>query len=297
MLKEWLEYEFPDMMENIISPHTKVDDLELCGLSKALYDVVRRSRPNDPLPYSRIAEAHHLQGELREAASYYQKVLSLSPPQPLSQAETDRIYRYAPELLTTPSECFALLDVVAIHHPSQPLIAYHLFWEDDYDFPDDYEPCDHEQVWVSYDPQSDKVNQVWSFFHSQILSTSKAVEEANDRNGTARIRVEWGKHGSLPKDWENIDGVTTVLEETYKHVKAGGRVPDHPLKSWWPQAFEGSFSEYIDFSHPISTENVLREKNKIAKTYWSNAVLQQHFLLYNFHPKFDWPFSHNKREV
>ena len=29
-------------------------------------------------------------------------------------------------------------------HPQRRLIAYHFFWEDDIDFPEDNDPCDHE---------------------------------------------------------------------------------------------------------------------------------------------------------
>ena len=46
----------------------------------------------------------------------------------------------------------AIRDLVAIHHPVQPWIAYHLFWGDDIDFPEDNDPADHEIVWVAYDP-------------------------------------------------------------------------------------------------------------------------------------------------
>jgi hypothetical protein len=69
----------------------------------------------------------------------------------------------------------------------------------------------------------------------------------------------------------------------------GGRVPFHPLKKFWPKGFEGTFEEFIDFSVPIDPLEWLQQKPLMYKTRWVNAVIFTHALLYNFHPKMEWP--------
>jgi len=297
MLKELLKKEFPGLLEAILpqAEQVSVEDEQLIELTLSVHQLISRQYPTDPKPLVRMAEAHHLKGDLRTALHYYRKALELDPPRPLTDMEQHHILRFAPILQTNRAECFALLDVVAVHHPSKPLIGFHLFWEDDYDYPDDFEPCDHEQVWIAYDPLHGAVTGVWSFFHSLILTTSEAVTEANENEGKAVIRVEWGKHGSLLKGWEKVNEPNTgrtlmqVMEKHFHEVSQGGRAKDHPLKRWWPERFEGTFRDYLDFSNTLDTGSVLAAKRKMCKAAWSNAVLQRDFLPYNFHPKFDWP--------
>ncbi|MFD0694680.1 hypothetical protein ACFQZT_11300 [Paenibacillus sp. GCM10027628] len=241
------------------------------------------------------AEYYHLDGNLRRAGELYKRVLEQTPLQDLDDLEISRIRKFCPVLLTTPQECFPLKDVAAVHHPTLPLIGYHLFWEDDYDFPDDYEPCDHEEVWVEYDPEDEVVTKVLTFFHSSVIESQTAVQEARENGGRPIIRIEWGKHGSLLKGWETLTiplkGVSAMdwLLETYAHVKAGGRLPDHPLKRHWPKGFAGTFADYIDFSVPVDPLHYLARKPLLFKTEWVNAVLFIHGILYNFHPKMEWP--------
>ena len=64
---------------------------------------------------------------------------------------------FAPRLVLVRGEFFPLKDIAAILHPEKPIIAYHLFWEDDLGFPSDNDPCDHEVVWIEYDPASLRV--------------------------------------------------------------------------------------------------------------------------------------------
>ncbi|WP_339194429.1 tetratricopeptide repeat protein [Aeribacillus sp. FSL W8-0870] len=299
MLKELLQSEFPELMVKLIhcSDGQIVDDLQLCEVAIAIYKLMSEIKPNDPYPLARIAEAYHLRGELREAGHFYQQVLELDPPSSLTNKEEEKVMKYAPILYTTEKECFDLLDVVAIHHPSKPLIAYHLFWEDDYDYPDDYEPCDHEQIWVEYDEETEEVLKVSSFVHGRIITTQESADEANANNGRPLIRIEWGKHASLLKGWESLKDPQTgrtirdMLRETYEHVKQGGRIPDHPLKRLWPNGFDGTWEDYTNFSIVIDTQDFLKKKRFMAQSYWSNAVIQQYFLRYNFHPKYDWPFE------
>lgn len=297
MLNELIRSDIHNLYTQLVKGEWKLEepDLALCGVASALYKFMLELEPNHPEYMSRLAIVHHLNGELRTAGKYYQNVLEIDPPQPLSDLEISSILRHAPVLHTNKQECFKLLDVVAIHHPDKPIIAYHLFWEDDYDFPDDYEPCDHEIVWVEYDAVSRTVQNIWCFFHSYILSTEQAVRVANENNGRASVYIEWGKHGSLLDGWEQAQDelrryfARDLMIKDHQEVSRGGRVPSHPLKRWWPEKFVGDYADYLDFSEIVDTRDYLTSKPMMAKSKYANAVLQQNFLLYNFHPKYDWP--------
>jgi hypothetical protein len=260
-----------------------------------ILELMHQEEPDNAELLARQAEYYHLDGNLRRAGKLYKQVLELAPFEELKAQEIDAIRRYCPMLLTTPKECFPLKDFIAVHHPTRPLIGYHLFWEDDYDFPDDYEPCDHEEVWVEYDPHQDIVVKVMTFFHSSVIESNGAAVEAGQNDQRPIIRIEWGKHGSLLKGWEEImipvKGISTAdwLKETYREVKAGGREAGHPLKKFWPSGFDGTFEEYTDFSVPVCPLEYLDRKPLMFKTQWVNAVIFTQGLLYNFHPKMEWP--------
>ena len=265
------------------------------ALAVAQLELMKRADPANPEHASRQAEFYHLGGHLRQAGACYRGVFEIEPLMPLSEKETASIRKFCPQLMINPRECFPLKDVVAIHHPDLPLIGYHLFWEDDYDFPDDYEPCDHEEIWVEYDPLEEKVVHVMCWFHSRVIQSEEAAEEARLNGQRPIVRIEWGKHGSLLCGWERMSEPLTQkplkewLRETYERVKAGGRLPDHPLKRFWPAGFDGTFEDYIDFSVPVDPLEWLRKKPLLFKTRWVNAAIFTHALLYNFHPKMEWP--------
>ncbi|WP_445492506.1 hypothetical protein [Niallia sp. 03133] len=270
---------------------------ELDFYEHAIYqlELLKKADPNQVSYVSKQAEFYHLDGQLRKAGDLYRKVLEMEPFIPLTEKDERLIHKFCPILMINPKECFPLKDIVVVHHPSKPVIGYHLFWEDDYDFPDDYEPCDHEEVWVEYDPETESVTNVMCWFHSRVLESEDAVKEAHNNNQRAIIQIEWGKHGSLLCGWQQMNEPLTGipiqewLQDTYEHVKNGGRVPLHPLKRFWTKGFEGSFEEYIDFSVPIDPLAWLHKKPLMFKTEWVNAVIFTQSLLYNFHPKMEWP--------
>ena len=99
-----------------------------------------------------LAHAFHLARRLDEAAAHYARVLEIEPGAAVDAHRRAAMLRHVPRVYQVSSDPFPLLDAVAVHHPSEPTIAYHFFWEDDIDFPDDSDPCDHELVWVRYDP-------------------------------------------------------------------------------------------------------------------------------------------------
>ena len=90
-------------------------------------------------------------------------------------------------------------------HPERRLIAYHLFWEDDIDFPEDNDPSDHELVWVAYSADGQQIEQVWTYFHGRLLAGGEpALREAREHGLRPRVDVQWGKHGSMPVGWQDL---------------------------------------------------------------------------------------------
>ncbi len=147
----------------------------------------------------------HNQRRLDEASREYARALSLDPPRPPSADEMNIIRRFSPRLHTAATEFFPLQDAAAVLHPAERLIAYHLFWEDDIDVPDDNDPCDHEVVWVQFARDGRTLERFWTYFHGRILEGGEAsLRDARDHAMRPRVDVQWGKHGSLPYGWESM---------------------------------------------------------------------------------------------
>jgi hypothetical protein len=265
------------------------------------------------------AEAHHQRGVahhnrrcLDDASREYARALELDPPRELTAAEWQLVRRFAPRLYTTPSEFFPLKDFAVILHPTARQIAYHLFWEDDIDFPEDNDPCDHELMWVQYAADGKSIEKFWTYFHGRILPGNEAALADARRTGQRpRINVQWGKHGSMPVGWEEMNitanegdsekkyypvGQPITLkryqEGTYRKLsEEGRRQPHHPLalRLGWPAKFVGSWNDFINFSRLVEPLALL-DKKKLAKvSRWNSATINQHFLTYNFRPKTEWP--------
>jgi hypothetical protein len=182
------------------------------------------------------------------------------PPRPVSLpgalAERDSVARLArtlaPLLYLQPDEWFPLERVVAVVHPTRPVVAYHLLWRDDVHgswIPFTI-PTDQEVVWVGYDGDLAPTD-LWTFWHGTILHT-----DWRDR-GPAQIDVQWGKHGSLPRG---------LVESDLPHIKT---LNSFYLFSWvglpdiWlgnltrrgPWCFCKGYGRYRDFSKLVSLGN------------------------------------------
>lgn len=225
----------------------------------------------------------HQQRRLAEASRDYQRLLELEPPQGWTHEQLELALQLAPRLHRVPDDPFPLRDVVVLHHPRQPLLAFHLFWEDDIDFPEDNDPADHEVVWVRYDPVSGRPIHLYAYFHGRIL-------EAPCRDATPAFAVEWGKHGSIP-----MAGPGTIVEPDglARHWRRlheqGTRLPDHPLARHWPSRFPGTWDDYRRFDDVVETRPFLEHRRLGWTSRWANAVLDQHALAYNFAAKIEWP--------
>jgi hypothetical protein len=274
-----------------------------------LFQTALHLAPDSPLTHAWLAHAFHLQRRLDEAAVHYAEVLKKDRIQTADSLRREAILRHAPRVFQVPTDPFALRDAVAIHHPEEPLIAYHFFWEDDIDFPADNDPCDHELVWVRYDPAGGQLTDFYTYFHGRILSSPAAVRDAAEHSNRPRVNVQWGKHGSLPVGWENLGILATsrdierdyldlrrlqTLREynfaTYQKLhKEGRQHADHPRTASWPARFGGSWEEFVRFEREVEILSHLTKGGKLAVSRWNNAALQQNFLAYNFRPKTEWP--------
>jgi tetratricopeptide (TPR) repeat protein len=279
-----------------------------------LFEGSLRLGPDNALGHAWLAHTLHLQRRLDEAASHYHRLLELDPAPPLDARRRAAMLRFSPRLFQVHSDPFRLLDAVAIHHPDEPLIAYHFFWEDDIDFPADNDPCDHELVWVRYDPARNALSELYTYFHGRILSSPEAVRDAAAHNGRPRVNVQWGKHGSLPSGWETLEIQANADDSEQRYLdlqrpgtlkdynfaafqklrEEGRQHPTHPRTSGWPVRFEGSWEDFIRFDKEVDLGAHFSALNRLAVSRWNNAVLQQNCLAYNFRPKTEWPDWKNR---
>ena len=118
---------------------------------------------------------------------------------PAAVAPDDSLARLAralaPVLYLQSDEGFRLERVVAVVHPTQPIIAYHMLWRDDVHgawLPFTI-PTDQEIVWVAHD-RSGAPTMLWTYWHRWILRTDWRGK------GYVAVDVQWGKHGSMPRN-------------------------------------------------------------------------------------------------
>jgi hypothetical protein len=256
------------------------------------------------------AVAAHLRRSLQEASDAYTRALAASPAREPSAAERDMALRFAPRVFTVNGDPFPLVDAAAVIHPDRPWIAYHFFWEDDIDFPDDNDPCDHELMWVRLDDDRRRVTGYFTYFHGRILEAPIAgIEDANQAGGRAAVLTQWGKHGTMPFHWRGltitpdsgdverkhltVDRGTTLEaynRATWEKLSTVGRQSqDSPLSRGWPLKFTGSFDDFTRFTQRVDPAELLRKKRYIAVSCLNNAVLNRRFLRYNFAAKTEWP--------
>ena len=286
--------------------HTILLLLIFQGFSVAAQEIP--SSANSTEAHHKRGVEYHLRRCLDEASREYGRTLDLDPPRPLNSEELRLARRYAPRLFTTATEFFPLKDFAVILHPTERLIAYHLFWEDDIDFPEDNDPCDHEVIWVKYSEDKNSIEKILTYFHGRILEGGEeAINDARIHGMRPRVNIQWGKHGSLPVGWEEmtivaegeaekqIDQTITLKqyqERTYRKLsEEGRRLPDHPLgqRLGWPRKFKGRWEDFVNFPRFVEPLQLLTRKKMALVSRWNSATINQHFLTYNFRPKTEWP--------
>jgi hypothetical protein len=107
--------------------------------------------------------------------------------------------RLAPILYLQRDETFPLERVVVVLHPVRRVIGYHLLWRDDVhgSWIPFTVPTDEEVLWVGYDSTYAPTD-VWTYWHGTILHTPWPRSQVV-------IDVQWGKHGSLPRNVRQSD--------------------------------------------------------------------------------------------
>lgn len=246
---------------------------------------------------NRQAQVAHGKRNLGDSTPLYQKLLAADPPVELTAAQKELVLRFAPRLMNVRGEFFPLKDIVAILHPEKPVIAYHLFWEDDLGFPSDNDPCDHEIVWVAYDPTTRAVTAVHAYWHGKIVAASAAaVADANAHYGRAWVGVEWGFHGSVPFGArESEKAVDDTLRSHWERIHHPPKDrPRDPLARGWPESFPGDYAAFTAFTVANDPRPMLRERGLAYVSRWANATINRWCLRYNFAAKTEWPWLGQK---
>lgn len=244
----------------------------------------RRFESPESLRLNQLGRAAHDRRRLNEASAAYSSLLRRDPPRAPTPAELELVRRCCPRLRRHGAEFFPLEEIVALVHPSRPWIGFHLFWDDDVDFPEDNDPTDHEVIWVEFDPVRRIPVGVATYFHGRLISTPIAA-------GTRpAVACEWGKHGSVPLGPEGRLVETVGLRRNWTRLhEHGTRLPEHPLARDWPKRFAGDFDDYVRLDRDEDPLPRLEQKQFWLVTPWANAALNQHFLPYCFAPKTEWP--------
>src|SRR5262245_16692618 len=262
--------------------------------------------------HHQLGVAYHLRRCLDDASREYARALELDPPRQLNDEDWKLARRFAPRIYVTQSEFFPLKDFAVVIHPTERLIAYHLFWEDDIDFPEDNDPCDHEVVWVQFARDGLSIERFWTYFHGRILEGGEvALRDAREHGMRPRVNVQWGKHGSMPQGWEALTIVADNgdIERNYlslgtpisllnynratwqKLRTEGRRLIDHPLsrRLQWPNRFDGEWTQFVAFTRVVDPLTLIDRHRMVSASRWNSAVINQQFLTYNFRPKTEWP--------
>ena len=167
---------------------------------------------------------------------------------PADDSVASMAHTLAPTLYLQRDERFRLERVVAVIHPTRPIIAYHLLWRDDVHgaWIPFTKPTDQEIVWIGYDSTGSAV-ELWTFWHGAILRTDWRGR------GPVAIDVQWGKHGSLARG-TSIDDLPFPRTQQLFYWATWFGLPDTllgRLQRRGPVCFCRSFARYLTFDRPL----------------------------------------------
>ena len=189
--------------------------------------------------------------------------------------------RLAPVLYLQRDETFPLERVVAILHPSRRIIAYHLLWRDDVhgSWIPFTVPTDEEVLWVGYDSTYAPID-LWTYWHGRILHTSWPRAQV-------KIDVQWGKHGSLPRNVIESDLPRPRTLNFFYAMTIFGE-PDILLSDLMrkgPLCFCHGYRRYREFTRPL----VLAARiDVVSMTEDPQSILREVFGQ-NYSNKHRWP--------
>ena len=217
--------------------------------------------------------------------------LPLSTPHSVEASDSGAVLarQLAPLLYLHRDERFRLERVVAVLHPTRPLIAYHLLWSDDAHgaWAPFTRATDQEILWVGYDSTKSPVD-LWTYWHGSILHA--------DWSGRGQVAadVQWGKHGMLPRQTRESDlprgqGLTTFYLLTWlvPELWLGRLVREGP----W--CFCSGPARYREFTRPL----LLGERlDAIVRTEKPDKALSAVFGA-DYSRKPEWPGQRATREA
>ena len=197
--------------------------------------------------------------------------------------------RFAPRLYLHPDEPFEITEIIPVFHPVKPIVAYHIFFEDDALFAGRGKEVDHEIVWVEYDPVTLKVSNVATLWHRTVLRTDKCLIDAKASEQRPRVEVQWGQHGLLPLGWETLQTVRPRVELVvhYNLVRILQRIPR--IQAVEPSVrFKGSYREYLRFTREVDAVNYVKNQEIIVAEYTAEELKSR--VKQSFGVKKEWPF-------
>ncbi len=189
--------------------------------------------------------------------------------------------RLAPILYLQRDETFPLERVVAVVHPTRPLIAYHLLWRDDVHgawIPFTV-PTDEEVLWVGYDSTFAPTD-LWTYWHGRILHVPWPKSQV-------QVDVQWGKHGSLPRNVIQSDLPKPETLNFFYAMTIFGE-PDillGDLNRKGPLCFCHGYGRYREFTRPIVLASHI---DAVVRTDDPRAILREVFGS-NYSNKHRWP--------
>jgi hypothetical protein len=155
--------------------------------------------------------------------------------------------RLAPILYLQRDETFPLERVVVVLHPVRRVIGYHLLWRDDVhgSWIPFTVPTDEEVLWVGYDSTYAPTD-VWTYWHGTILHTPWPRSQVV-------IDVQWGKHGSLPRNVRQSDLPRLRSLNFFYAMTIFGEMDIllGDLTRKWPLCFCHGYGRYRQFTRPL----------------------------------------------
>ena len=196
--------------------------------------------------------------------------------------------RFAPILVLHPDEPYRVAAVIAVAHPSKPLVAYHVFFDDDVFFAGRGKALDHEITWVAYDPVTLKATGVFALWHRAVLETESCLMDAKASGQRPKIDVQWGQHGFLPHGWESLVTARPRLELAvhYELARFVNRIPKASARNA-SVSFGGSYDDYLTFTEKVDTADFIGEGDVVRaerSRRFLESRLGETFLL-----KKEWP--------
>jgi hypothetical protein len=206
-----------------------------------------------------------------------------NPPDALAPTDSGAVLarRLAPVLYLQRDETFPLERVVAVLHPTRRLIAYHLLWRDDVhgSWIPFTVPTDEEVLWVGYD-STHAPTDLWTYWHGSILHTAWPRSQVI-------IDVQWGKHGSLPRNVVESDLPRSRTLNFFYAMTIFGE-PDillGDITRKGPLCFCHGYRRYREFTRPLTLADRL---DAIARTDDPRPILREVFGS-KYSNKHQWP--------